>query len=788
MSHSRSSSSVLLILGALSLGASAGAAPGPLTGPGHAPSATAPGLAVRSDRSASNAVPAASPAAAAATDSTLVAAAVPGAPSASGAGDPASLGMEITEFRQREPGDGEPASEPTRAYVSYDENNLYVVFVCQDEPGQVRANVVPRERITDDDRVALYIDTFDDNQRAYAFEVNPHGIQRDGILTEGQDDDYTFDALWYSEGRMTETGYVVRMRIPFGSLRFAEKPAQTWGIGLARYIERKNEKSYWPYVTDRIEGFVNQLGTLQGLANISPGRRYQAVPYGVVAAARYLDDEGDVADFRRAREQRAGVDLKAVIHDATTLDVAVNPDFSQVEPDEPQVTVNQRFEKKVEEKRPFFLESAGYFVTPIELFFSRRIADPTGGARITSKLGAWAVGALAMDDRQPGHVPGDDPYHGRQAYVGVARAQREFRNQSTLGLFISDRYLEGPYDRTLAADARIKLGKNWVLTGQAVRTDTRDIENVTSSGYGGYFKVRRSGRQFDVSATYHELSPEFSAPLGFVERVGFREVKNDWEYSFRPKKAFVQAWGPKIGGTFNWDWLGRLQDAEVEAVGNLELAADTQLEVGWAEIFELFEEKEFRLRRFSALAESEWLRWLAISAAYERGTDVNHDPPRRVQPFRADVQEMDLGVAVRPFSWLEYKQSFTHSWMRVVADASRSDVWYRRVYTNWIVKSKLKLQVNRELSLRAIANYEALIPDPKLSDEDEERELVPDLLITYLVNPWTALHAGYTERYENVLLVDGDVEQDAPSTRGFHMPSTSVDRQLFLKVSYLFRM
>ena len=714
-----------------------------------------------------------------------------------------ALGMEITEFVQREPDDGEPATADTRAYVSYDDGNLYVAFVCEDDPAQVRARVVPRDRITDDDRVVVFLDTFDDNQRAYAFEVNPLGIQRDGFITEGQDDDYSFDALWYSEGRLTETGYVVRMRIPFSSLRFAQKSAQTWGIALARYIERKSEKSYWPRVTDRVEGFVNQLGTLEGMTNISPGRRFQMVPYSVLADARFLDDELDVAAFRRTREERFGLDMKAVLHDAITVDVAVRPDFSQVEPDEPQVTVNQRFEVRVEEKRPFFIENAGFFQTPIELFFSRRIADPTGGARLTSKFGPWVFGALLMNDLAPGRVPSDDPMFRKRAYAGVLRLQREFTNQSTVGMFMSDRELAGDFNRVYGLDARGKVGTNWVGSAQLAQAETREPHDVDEPpnprvwGSAGYAKIRRDGRHMDFSTKYTQFSPDFAAQLGFVRRVGFREFGADWGYTFRPRKSLVKAWGPKVGATLNWEWENRLQDRDIEIAGQVELAANTQVEAGWTETFELFEDQPFRLHELSIAAESKWLKWLGVSASYQLGTKVNHDPADTIPgipggiellPFAAKVQETEFGMTLRPTSRLEFKQSLTYGWMRWDQRVPGWGMLTRQVYTNWIVKSKLKYQINRELSLRAILNYEALVPNPELSDEDEERQLVPDFLVTYLVNPWTAIHAGYTERFENVLLDGGEVVEEPRKYDYFRMPATSVDRQYFLKISYLFRM
>ena len=500
--------------------------------------------------------------------------------------------------------------------------------------------------------------------------------------------------------------------------------------------------------------------------------------------ARFLDDEQDVAGFRRIRERRYGMDAKAVLRDALTVDVAVNPDFSQIQPDDPQVTVNQRFEVRVEEKRPFFIENAGYFQTPIELFFSRRIQDPRAGARLTSKLGRWAIGGLFMDDREPGLVPASDPLHGEHAYAGVLRVQGEIGG-STVGLFASSRELAGASNRVFAADARFKLGKHWVATGQAVQAEIRTPGESRVWGGGGVVNIKRSGRKFDAKVDYSQLSPSFAADLGFIKRVGFREVDTGVDYTFRPKKRLVTAWGPSLDATWNWAWDGRLQDAVVALGAKVEMPANTVFEVGWEEIFELFRDEEFRLRTHRIQGETDWLKWLSVSASYQRGTDVNHDPLKKVAPFSGTAQETEMSVSVRPTSRLEVKQSFTYGWLHHgLVDPTLGPI-NRPVFTNWILSSKLKYQINRELSLRAIANYEAVVPNPALSREDEVRILVPDFLVTYLVNPWTALHAGYTERYENMRLVDGEVVPDPPSLEEFRLPRTSVDRQFFVKISYL---
>src|SRR5215471_4495801 len=198
--------------------------------------------------------------------------------------------VKVTDLRQRDPKDGDPVSEPTSVYLGYDDRNFYAVFICKDDPDKIRAHMSKREDIGSDDSVAVFLDTFHDRQRCYEFIVNPLGIQLDGIASEGQNDDYSFDTVWHSEGKLTANGYVVLLAIPFKSLRFKSSDLQTWGISVARIIQRNNETSFWPFISHKIPAFNSQLADLGGIERISPGRNIQLNPYGFLANAKFLDD------------------------------------------------------------------------------------------------------------------------------------------------------------------------------------------------------------------------------------------------------------------------------------------------------------------------------------------------------------------------------------------------------------------------------------------------------------------------------------------------------------------
>ncbi len=692
----------------------------------------------------------------------------------------APFGVRVTDFRQREPGDGVSVSQPTTAYLSYDQQNLYVVFVCADEPGTVRANVARREDIADDDQVVLFLDTFHDRKRAYLFAVNPVGVQQDGVVTEGQDEDLSFDTVWTSEGRLTESGYVVRMAIPFRSLRFANEPDQTWGIALGRSIRRNNEESYWPHVTKTIRGFVPQLADAQGLARISPGRNLQVNPYSMLARARVFDD--NLPAHVTQGDERVGLDAKAVLRDAFTIDATMNPDFSQVETDDPQVTVNERFEVFFPEKRPFFLENAGYFQTPVNLLFSRRIVDPLGGLRLTGKTGRWAIGALAMNDRQLDQREPDDPEYGLDMWVGAFRAQREFGKENTVGVLVTNQDVQGSqrYARAYSADARWNFGKNWSLAGQLIRSDTREHDGPALGDWSMYSKASYDSRTLDYSGTYRQFGPEFDAPLGFVNRVGYRRLDQDIEYNFRPKSKLVTEYGPALSMQWLWDYsTAALQDREVEAQFKVKLRGKTEVKVGQARAFELFRGLEFRPYLNQLEASTEWVRWLGVDVSYGAGTAVNHDPaedPVELAPFLTNVVEKEVGMTVRPTSRLRFEQRFNHTQlnMRTVSARVASELQSR---------SKFSYQFNRALSLRTIVDYKIEEANTDFFDaEPRQAKWGLDLLLTYLLNPGTALYVGYTSEYENLRITDRG--RDVVRTRA---PGLEVGRQLFVKVNYLWR-
>jgi hypothetical protein len=701
--------------------------------------------------------------------------------------------LRIEHFTQRSPADGAEGSQPTVAYLGYDRTNLYILFVCHDErPQEIRARMTRREDIFADDRVGIILDTFRDQRRAFVFLVNPHAIQADALYREGgldieavlegrarrgRDSPFSFDTLWHSEGRRTDFGYVVRLAIPFKSLRFPRAPDQNWGILLVRVIPRNNEFSFWPRVTSRVQGTLQQGAMLNGIRGVSLGRNLQFIPFGSFRSSRSIDPVEN--EFVRDRgEVDVGLDAKAVLRDSLVLDVTFNPDFSQVESDEPQVTANQRFEVFFPEKRPFFLENSNFVSTPSHLAFTRRIIDPQKGVRLTGKLGNFAIGALFVDDEAPGkQVAPDDPLFGKRAKVGIVRLSHDLFQQSSLGVIFTNREVEGSFNRVGGVDGRLQFSPNWRLEFQGLTSSTRTEDGERLAGPAYTTRLQRSGRSLDYSLNYDDFSPGFHTDLGFVRRVDLREVRQSAVYRFWPEGRQLVSWGPRLFLRRNWDHAGTPQDWSTSPGLQFDFRRRTSFEVQYRNSSELFEGIRFPKRRFQVEAFTAWFPAVELDLNYGQGTEVNFEPADGLDPFLGDFTSLSLRATVTPVTPLRLENTYLFTRLKQ-RDTGLS------VFNNHIARTKINYQWTRELSIRVIVQYSAVLANPTLTSLTTTKQVAGDFLVTYLINPGTALFVGYNSIAENLDPRLIEVGDELLRSRRTYLESS---KQFFVKFSYLFR-
>ncbi len=729
-------------------------------------------------------------------------------------GEVAPQMTRVSGFVQRDPHDGSPVSERTEAYLGYDEENLYVVFICFDRPGQVRAHAARREDVADDDNVEVMLDTFHDRRRAYAFQINPLGVQWDAIWTEAPREevsgnfDTSFDTLWYSQGKVTPEGYVASITIPFKSLRFPPTKEQSWGIILYRGIVRENENAFWPEVSQRFEGRLAQAATLTGLEGISPGRNIQLIPYGLLNSFRDLDarDPLDPHFENRAIGGTFGLDSKIVLKDSLVLDLTANPDFSQIESDEPQVTVNQRFAVYFPEKRPFFIENADYFRTPIDLFFTRRIVNPSYGARLTGKVGPYSIGLLTADDRASGlTVAPSDPLSGSRQYFTIARVTRDIFKQSSIGAIYTDQEYPAAngFNRIGGLDSRIKFTPNWTGTLQSVASSSQLPGTRYLAGPASFVDTTYSGVHTSYEGTYRDISPGFVSLPGFVNRVDIRDLNNMFDYRFRPEAGTLVSWGPSMHTDWVWSHDGTRLDLLTDPSLNFRFKGQSFLSLyPYTDFHEqlrpidfnaLSANRDYHEHDSSIIWGTSYLKWLALSGYYTWGNGVNFVPPfaespmvcpgspnvvsTLCPPFLARSDSANTTVSVRPTSALRIDNTYLFSRLRDRdTDAA--------IFDNHILRTKWNWQFNRELSVRMILQYTATLANPALTSLPTTKQLNGDFLITYLLHPGTAIYVGYNSDFQNL---DPALRMTPIGLQRTRDRLINDGRLFFVKVSYLFR-
>jgi hypothetical protein len=760
---------------------------------------------------------------------------------------------KVTGFTQRNPHDGESVSEPTEAYLGYDQKNLYAVFVCFDDPAKVRARMSRREDVYDDDQVEIILDTFHDRRRAYAFQTTPLGVQWDAIWTEASREEETsahfdtsFDTVWDSRGKVTESGFVVWMAIPFKSLRFPAAKKQEWGIILYRGITRKTEDSFWPHISLKTEGRLGQAATLYGLEGISPGHSIELIPYGLLRGFRALDTRDPTNPYfqNAAAQGQPGMDTKFVIHDHFVVDMTANPDFSQVESEDPQITVNQRYAVYFPEKRPFFLENEDFFRTPMDLFFTRSIGDPSAGIRLTGKDGPYSVGLMSADDRSPGlAVPDYSQVSGMRSYFTVARVSRDIFRQSSVGALYTDWECPttGEFNRIGGVDTHLKFNPNWTLDGQAVTSSSNLNLNCEANlypfssgnrGNGNHYagpaeklELRRDGLHFSYDGTYNDISPGFVSIPGFINRVDIRETMQQADYRFRPRKGWIVDWGPSLAARYDFDHTGLRLDTDYVPYFAIQGRGQTVIALRpYEELRERLRSQDFCFYGYSlycapttlgnqdyhehtsgASIQTGYFKKATLAASYFWGQGVNFValppvPPAKPmpynQPFLAREDQAQASLTFRPVKPLKIENTYLFERLRAnnstyLFEQTQVPGAGRGIFNDHILRSKWNWQFTPQLSVRLILQYNALLAGtPGVGSPytylPTQKEFNADFLITYLVHPGTAIYVGYNSDLQNLDVVP------ATATLPSYVTNTAKgylndSRQLFVKVSYLFR-
>ena len=451
----------------------------------------------------------------------------------------------ITGFWQEQPDEGQPASENTEVRMIFTADTLYVGVVCYDrDPSGIIVTDSRRDSDLDDtDSFRMIFDTYRDLQNGFVFGTNPAAIEYDGQVTnEGQGGggvggggrqqsgsgggfNLNWDAAWEVRTKIDANGWSAEFAIPFRTLRFPSGAEQVWGVNFQRNIRRRNERAYWAPIPRQYSLYrLSLAGSVAGIQT-PVIRNFKATPYmlgNIVASGERPVDPVILGDV--------GADFKYNVTPSLTLDGTINTDFAQVEVDDQQVNLD-RFTLFFPEKRPFFLENAGFFSVgnpgEVELFFSRAIGiSPDsnqipimGGGRLSGKSGAFNIGLLNMQtDEYEDRLPGNN--------YTVVRVSRDLPNRSSFGGLFVNRQASGElaadndHNRTYAIDGKWGIGQSTVLSSFVARTET---PGITDDDYAFNVRSRTNVPRFDLELGYQEVGGGFKPEVGFVSRTGYRK-------------------------------------------------------------------------------------------------------------------------------------------------------------------------------------------------------------------------------------------------------------------------
>ncbi|MES2304754.1 MAG: DUF5916 domain-containing protein [Gemmatimonadota bacterium] len=710
----------------------------------------------------------------------------------------------LTDFSQYKPVDGVPAADSTQVLIWYSPTALFIGVRAYDASGAVQATLANRDQIFTDDNIQVFLSTFNDKRQASFFAVNPLGIQADGALNEGGGGkdavDLSQDFVWQSKGRVTADGYEVELRIPFKSLRSQQAKTQTWGINVVRGVPRTAQQHSWMPLKIGASSLLSQSGRLEGLTDLETGHVLDILPtvtYSVDGARSARTGKWDY-DANRAE---FGGNVRYGLSRNLTLNATVNPDFSQVESDVSQFTLDPREAVFFPEKRPFFLDGIEQFDAPSNLIYTRRIVQPLVAAKLTGKVSGTQIGVLAAVDDTIASATGDHPL------FGIVRASHDLGPGSRLGALWTEQHDGDNFNRVYGADGRVVLNKihSFTFAGAMSRTERN---GVSTSGPIWSAAYRLGKRSFRTAYTINAISPDFRSNAGFISRPGIVNANIAHAYVWlRPKKTLEVLTGQIVlFGQWRYDDFihgGEIQNRllHFDFTGHLRSGWDLNASV-YDESFgydpSIFTRYALQNpdgsiapwvapgripnRDYVAGFSSPNYKHLQVNGSLLWGHDENFP-----EWASGNIIVGTLGLTVRPTSQLRMNLSYNHQQVNRRTDGSR-------VLVQGVPRARIEYQLSRAFQVRVVSEYafesrDALRDDSRTNLPIVIRQsngqyapaagysngsLTSNLLFSYFPNPGTVMYVGYGT---NSLRPNDDLRDKlGRQSDGF-----------FVKLSYLFR-
>ncbi|MDH5468359.1 MAG: carbohydrate binding family 9 domain-containing protein [Candidatus Aminicenantes bacterium] len=677
------------------------------------------------------------------------------------------------------PGDNIPAPVDTDCMVTFDTKYLYIGFRCYDpEPAKIRAHLMDRDAIDtfiQDDHVSFMFDTFNAERRGFQFRVNPLGVQADAILAEAEGyEDFSWDLIWKSKGKITDWGYSLEIAIPFNQLRFPKSSeAQTWGFEAERSYPRSVRHRMTSHKRRRdVSCILCQFNKLTGFVGMSTGLNIEIDPT-LTASRTDARDPFPAGSLQTGDEEvDPGITVRWGITPNLILNATAYPDFSQVEADVAQLEVNTRFALFYPEKRPFFLEGADFFLTPIQAVFTRTVADPAGGFKFTGKAGRNVFGIFGAYDRInnltfPSNQGSWQDTEEEKVMSGVFRFRRDVGRGSQLGVLYTGRMTDGYYNHVGGFDGYIRLSRTKDFRFQYLHSET-DYADATAlangqrtGDFGGdaiHAEFMHMGRDWLYSAGYRDRNPSFRADYGFVPRVDIRSASGligrfIWgkRGSWFTRLLFV------VGGDVTYDHDGTLTDQSVQLQAQYQGPLQSTVTFVYEQVKQRYLNVLFDLEQITWVYEVKPAGGMHFSLVTQFGDSVDYANARRADALvLSPFAEIGLGRHIN--------LNLMHSYQRL-------NLGVDKIFEANLSQVRLIFNFNVRMFVRAIVQYLDVTRDPALylfPVSEREQSIFSQFLFSYKLNPQTVLFLGYSDNYFGYEGID----------------ITQSDRTFFVKLGY----
>jgi|CXWL01.1.fsa_nt_gi hypothetical protein len=703
--------------------------------------------------------------------------------------DPAWLhAVEIPLTVETRPAENQPATVTTKVYLTYDDRFVYAAFRASDpDPGAIRARLADRDSAWDDDFVGVVLDTFNDERRAFEFFVNPLGSQMDLFNDDvNGNEDETWDAIWSSAGRITADGFEVEMAIPGSSLRFpAAAGAQTWGVDLLRFRPRVDRARLSSQALDRnVSCYICQFSKLEGFDGLTPGKNVELAPTLVAGRTDRRQDfpRGDLE--AGDTDSELGFTARWGITPNLILNAAVNPDFSQVGADTAQLDVNTQFALFFPERRPFFLEGGDFFSSPFNAVFTRNVADPDWGVKLTGKQGANAMGVFVAEDALtnlllPG-TEGSRTMSLRLASTDAAvRWRRDLAGNSNLGVIATARSGDGYRNLLAGVDGRWQINEQNRIIGQVLSSRTDDptsfgqARRVDFGGEALKLQYSLSSRNWYANARYEQIDPDFRADLGFIPRVGYDTSVAGGGHVWQGTE---HTWYSRMELGGDWDRTedshGNLLEEEWEAwwEAGLPLQSYVSFDAGVRD--RTYRGQTFAEQFLNVFVESRPMGDLYVNVEGHFGDDIDFANTSPTYKRAGSKQILSTSLTWKPGRRLRTSLSYEVNALSVLGG---------ELFDARLTQLRVVYQLNLRTFVRLVTQYTEVSRDPTLYTFDvasRSQDLYNELLFSYKLNPQTVLFVGYSDGYVGSRRGEGgtgSIDQ---------VDLTQTDRTFFIKLGY----